>query len=313
MGTLVSTLAFPVPRKELSAHLLIGRGSQLVKLQTKGKYGCPKCNITAIHIQNKTTHQSTSNNNTKPTYTIIYSHGNAEDVGLSLNYLDHLSSELNNQITNLGLYNVNIFAYEYPGYSLSEGEPSEYQCYNAIEIAYEYVTQTLKVPSNQVVLFGRSIGTGPTIDLGYKLYTNQLQLPQQSKGSTSSEDSSQSPSSSLLGGIILQSPLESGIRAVIGYYTSYGLYPLDIFRNYEKISSIECSVFIIHGTKDTVVPCDNGRSLYKQLKEERPKTKSSSHYEPLWINGVGHNDMPENIIISEISKYLHWITTTNNK
>ena len=160
-------------------------------------------------------------------------------------------------------------------------------------------------------MFGRSIGTGPTIDLGYKIYTKQLQTLPQTNGSTSAEDSSTQGAPPVLGGIILQSPLESGIRAVIGYYTSYGLYPLDIFRNYEKISSIECSVFIIHGTKDTVVPCDNGRSLYKQLKEERPKTKSSSHYEPLWINGVGHNDMPENIIISEISKYLNWIT--NNK
>ena len=100
MGAIVSALAFPVPDKEWSADLLLERTSQLVRLQTK-KNGL---SIPAISIKGSSTAQ----------FTIIYSHGNAEDVGLSLNYLDRMAS----------LCDCNIFAYEYPGYSISDGEPS---------------------------------------------------------------------------------------------------------------------------------------------------------------------------------------------
>ena len=302
MGALVTTLAFPVPRKELSAHLLIARGNQLVKLQTKHS----NLNITAISIQTKRINSTTTAANNKP-YTIIYSHGNAEDVGLSLYYLDRLVDELQ----------CNVFAYEYPGYSLSEGTPNEQYCYDAIQSAYEHVTQTLKVNPSNVILFGRSLGTGPTVDLAYKLYTNQIQTVPTNTTATNTatttttrsenerSSSSTTKSAQPLGGIILQSPLESGIRAVIGYYTSYGLYPIDIFRNYEKIDKVGCSAFIIHGTKDVVVPCDNGRALYESLQKHQPPSKV---YNPLWINNVGHNDMPDHIIIPSIKQFIYFLT-----
>ena len=297
MGALVTTLAFPVPRKELSAHLLIARGNQLVKLQTKNS----NLNITAISIQTKRINSTTLAGNSKP-YTIIYSHGNAEDVGLSLYYLDRLVEELQ----------CNVFAYEYPGYSLSEGTPNEQYCYDAIESAYEYVTQTLQVSPSNVILFGRSLGTGPTVDLAFKLYTNKIKINTNTTNTSENEQSSSSTTNTNtsqanapLGGIILQSPLESGIRAVIGYYTSYGLYLIDIFRNYEKIDKVGCSAFIIHGTRDVVVPCDNGRALYDALVKHQSPSKL---YNPLWINNVGHNDMPDHIIIPSIKQFLYFVT-----
>ena len=136
-----------------------------------------------------------------------------------------------------------------------------------------------------IVLFGRSLGTGPTVDL-----------------------CSRSPN---IAGCILQSPLESGIRCFIGVCTSYTLYPMDIFRNYSKIENILCPVFIMHGTDDLVVPCNNGRSLYAQLQER--SCHSSLEYPPLWIQNRGHNDIPEDIILNHSRKFLNFLKTRENK
>ena len=126
-------------------------------------------------------------------FTIIYSHGNAEDVGLSLPYLDHFSR----------CCNCNVLAYEYCGYSIAEGEPSEKNCYECIDAAFRYLTEgrtgfddkkqknspSYLVDPSRVVLFGRSLGTGPTVDLAARFLS-------ESDGSERN-----------LAGVILQSPL----------------------------------------------------------------------------------------------------------
>jgi hypothetical protein len=89
MGAIVSAIAFPHPPKKYSENVLRSR-PDLKFLKTK------RCGyrIPIIHIKKR-----------GAKYTIIYSHGNAEDVGLSLNYLDIISNVLD----------VNVIAYEYPG------------------------------------------------------------------------------------------------------------------------------------------------------------------------------------------------------
>jgi pimeloyl-ACP methyl ester carboxylesterase len=263
MGALVSALAFPVPQREISEQELKARRNELVTLKTRAGNVIP-----AIHIQRRRrSSASASNNNSK--FTIIYSHGNAEDVGRSLHYLDLLSE----------ICQCSVFAYEYPGYSIADGEPSEENCYHAINAAYDYVTTTAGVDPAHVVLFGRSLGTGPTVDFCSRTIG--------------------------IAGCILQSPLESGIRCAIGYYSSFTLYPLDIFRSYEKVSSIICPVFIMHGERDTVVPCDNGRALYATL-QQRP-CHSQVVYEPVWIRRAGHNDMPQVECLGHCRKFLAFL------
>ena len=61
-----------------------------------------------------------------------------------------------------------MFAYDYVGYSTSQLEgdaPSEAGCLRAITAAWEYLTRDLGVSPGDIVLYGRSIGSGPTCDL----------------------------------------------------------------------------------------------------------------------------------------------------
>lgn len=48
---------------------------------------------------------------------------------------------------------------------MSQGEPSELGTYQAIDTAYDYLTQQLKIPPNQIIVYGRSVGGGPSVDL----------------------------------------------------------------------------------------------------------------------------------------------------
>jgi hypothetical protein len=88
MGALVSAIAFPNPPKDYSADELRAR-PDLQFFQTKSGMKIP-----AVHIRHP-----------RAKFTIIYSHGNAEDVGISLYYLDIVSHVLK----------ASVIAYEYPG------------------------------------------------------------------------------------------------------------------------------------------------------------------------------------------------------
>jgi len=208
---------------------------------------------------------------------MIYSHGNAEDIGLHLPFVDALSRATG----------CDVLSYEYVGYSLSrlEGaDPSESGCIRSIDAAWRYLVAEKGIPPHRIVLFGRSIGTGPTVDLASRSSVGGL------SGVT---EAGVSPLH--VRGVLLQSPIESGARAVFGIAASVVGYPLDIFRNYTKIHKISAPVAIVHGKADNVVPVGNGQALYAKCQQP---------YEPLWIDGRGHNDMPEGVVLQYASEFV---------
>lgn len=95
--------------------------------------------------------------NPRARYTILYSHGNAEDLGDCF--------PLYEQLRHLGF---NVLAYDYRGYGTSTGTPSEEGSYRDIEAAYEYLVNHLHVPPSRIVLLGRSVGGGPSTDLAVR-------------------------------------------------------------------------------------------------------------------------------------------------
>ena len=87
----------------------------------------------------------------KASTTILFSHGNAEDLGMIYEWFYELSKEIN----------VNLLAYDYEGYGKATGAPSEQACYEDIEAAFSYLTDTLQKKSDNIILYGRSLGSGP--------------------------------------------------------------------------------------------------------------------------------------------------------
>jgi pimeloyl-ACP methyl ester carboxylesterase len=102
-----------------------------------------KQKISAVHLPNPSAE-----------YTILYIHGNAEDIGDVQPVLERLNK-----------WGFSIFAYDYRGYGTSDGKPGELNAYQDAEAAYTYLTQKLQVPPNKIIVYGRSVGGGSAVDL----------------------------------------------------------------------------------------------------------------------------------------------------
>jgi len=228
---------------------------------------------------------SSSNSNGK--LTLLYSHANSEDLGMLYNKLEYMAQELN----------VNILAYDYTGYGYSkvnfpDSEPSEEACYADIEAVYSYLNNYLKVPHQKIVLFGRSVGTGPSCYLAEKLSSHGIHL----------------------GGVILHSPFLSIYRVVADCGFSLTMCG-DAFPNVDFVEGIDnCPVYIIHGTDDEIVPFYHGCALYDALAVGNCASNNALarniKCDSLWVDGMGHNGMSRNMsiqIMQNLSRFLEQV------
>ena len=109
MGGLVSSLAFPVPKLPQSFYHDLLKRRDLVWLETKRGERIP-----AIHIQAPLRRRRN--------ITLLFSHGNAEDIALHLPFVTALAHRTG----------ADVFSYEYVGYGPSRFKdcvPSEKGCY----------------------------------------------------------------------------------------------------------------------------------------------------------------------------------------
>jgi abhydrolase domain-containing protein 17 len=90
-------------------------------------------------------------------YTILYSHGNAEDIGQLLPTLE--------DIKRMGF---SVFAYDYRGYGTSAGTSSEENAYRDEDAAYDYLVNNLGVPAKRIIALGRSLGGAVAVDLAHR-------------------------------------------------------------------------------------------------------------------------------------------------
>ncbi|MEO1592069.1 MAG: alpha/beta hydrolase, partial [Cyanobacteria bacterium J06632_22] len=174
------------------------------------------------------------------THTILYSHGNASDLG----QLSPLLIALQNA-------GFSVLAYDYQGYGLSEGKPSERNTYHDIEAAYGYLIHDLKTPPETIIVHGRSVGGGPSTYLAEHR---------------------------LIGGLILESTFTKVFRVVV----PVKLLPFEKFPNIDRLDAIEVPILIIHGTADERIPFEHSQQLYDAAKP--PK-------QFLAVEGADHNNV----------------------
>ncbi|KAH9615081.1 hypothetical protein KSS87_011058 [Heliosperma pusillum] len=175
--------------------------------------------------------------------TLLYSHGNAADIGQMYELFIQLSIHLK----------INIMGYDYSGYGQSTGKPSENNTYSDIVAAYKCLEENYGAKQEDIILYGQSVGSGPTLDLATR-------LPK-------------------LRAVVLHSPILSGLRVM---YPVKRTYWFDIYKNIDKIPLVRCPVLVIHGTADDVVDFSHGKTLWELCQEK---------YEPLWLKGGNHCDL----------------------
>ena len=181
---------------------------------------------------------------------IFFFHGNAEDLGST----DFFTLEMMKQ------WKAHAVAMEYPTYgAYKDGELNQKTIQEDSLAVYDEVKKQLGLNSDQIIILGRSIGSGPATYLA-----SQRQC----------------------GCFVLISPLKS-IEEVAGDMCCLfkclclckcccpGM-PCYYFKNKELISKIQTPTFIVHGEKDQVIPVTHGRALAKLS----PAAKVGDHYPP---------------------------------
>lgn len=225
-------------------------------------------------------------------YVAIYAHQNAEDLGSSVRDAHTLSHRLG----------IDVLAFEYSGYGLSErpprsqyhssrsvhghavapslldsdrsrAMPSEKACCSDILAAYTYLTNQCDVRPSKIIIFGRSIGSGPAV---YCAATRNV------------------------GGLVLIAPIASAVRVPLKRL-NVTLPFIDTFPNIDRASKIQCPVLVVHGDMDELVPKIHAEKLFGKIRQHGHAVN------PLWIPTARHNNIVEDFHSIVFSRYITFL------
>jgi abhydrolase domain-containing protein 17 len=96
--------------------------------------------------------------NPKASYTVLLSHGNAEDIAS----VDSLCQWLYAQ-------GLSVLSYDYRGYGLSQGHASEQNSYEDVTAAYTWLQKVKGIPAKRIIAFGFSLGASLAVDLASRM------------------------------------------------------------------------------------------------------------------------------------------------
>ncbi|CAI2375165.1 unnamed protein product [Moneuplotes crassus] len=159
---------------------------------------------------------------------MIYFHGNAEDLGQAYQLLNHIRNTLK----------LHVIAVEFPGYGIYPGTPNSKEILEDANTVFEFITDRCDWKPKDIILFGRSIGTGPATELAAGKEPGALLLM---SGYTS---------------------IRGVVKHISGYFTQYLV--AERFNNLEMMSYVKCPTFLIHGQQDELIPYSHSERLHEK-------------------------------------------------
>jgi hypothetical protein len=157
---------------------------------------------------------------------VLYCHGNAGDLADRAEPVSRVMAELGQS----------VLVFDYPGYGLSGGRPSEAGSYAAADAAYDWLLGN-GVPAARITVVGVSLGGGVAVDLAARKPARALVLV---KTFTSVPD--------VAARLLLGLPM----RPVMA----------NRFDSLAKIGRCRLPMFVASGTRDRLIPYRHGVRLY---------------------------------------------------
>ena len=154
-----------------------------------------------------------------------------------------------------------VFIFDYRGYGMSTGSPTEEGTYRDGEGAWDYLVRTKDVPPEEVILFGESLGSAVAAETALRRKVGALIL---ASGFTSVPE---------LGRIF------------------YPFLPVTLMSRYhyatiKKVGVIRVPKLIIHSPHDEIVPFGHGVALFKEAAEPKEFLEiTGSHNEGFVTSG----------------------------
>ncbi len=181
----------------------------------------------------------------KPQGLILYFHGNTRSIKGWAKYA-----------VDFYRYNYDVVLVDYRGFGKSTGKRSELALHN--DMQYVYNTLLQQYPQDHLILYGRSMGSGFATKLAVENNPRYL---------------------------ILDAPYFS-FKKVVERFLPF--LPVNWVLRYKLrtdnwIGQVKCPTYIIHGTKDKLIPISHSESL----QQKNPKKITL-----IRIHGGGHNNLP---------------------
>ncbi|RKX28004.1 MAG: alpha/beta hydrolase [Candidatus Zixiibacteriota bacterium] len=212
--------------------------------------------------------RTTIASDSKPTSVLLFCHGNGGNISHRFETIEYI----------LGL-GADIFIFDYRGYGQSDGSPSEENIYVDARACFDWLKIEGRYKSEQIVLFGRSLGGVVAIDLA-------RQVPCR--------------------GLIVESSLTSA-RAMAA--KMFPFFPISLLLRYhlnslEKIGEIACPVLVTHSPEDEIIPYDMGKQLFATAKS--PKcfvALRGGHNERLYFQDDAYRDALQELISGTAARW----------
>ena len=170
------------------------------------------------------------------------------------------------------IWRCHVLSVEYPTYGVYKNrELSESSIIEDSNDVYHFLTTQAHLKADQIIVFGRSMGSGCACSLASK---------------------------KPIAGLILFSAYKSvkeAAKSVVGGFL--GAFVNERFSSIRNITKIDCPVQMIHGKKDTVIPYEHSVELYQKCISQRKKI--------LLPETMTHNDFDlDDDLIEPVSKFL---------
>ena len=179
--------------------------------------------------------------------TVLYFHGNAGNLSLRLPTIGWLQQ-----------LPANVLAVDYRGYGKSEGKPTEEGVYRDGEAAYDYLVREHKIPAEQIVVLGQSLGTTVAVDVASK---------------------------KPVGAVILEAGFPSAKRVAQVAMRLPGVWLVmrSDFNSARKLKDVRTPVLVAHCRQDPVIPFALGEELYAAANQpNRFVAYQGDCHEPLY-------------------------------
>lgn len=220
---------------QLSDAVIPDSSRELVSLTSQGK------KIYGVFVKSNGIHGN---------ITVLYCHGNRDHLQY---YWDRV--EL---IYKMGF---SVFIFDYQGYGMSEGTPSESGLYSDGNTALAYIRSRQDVVAANIVFYGFSLGNAVSIDLAANVFTPKALVAEAPFASSSTLVQS---------GTLLDIPSS---------YVMKGEY-----NNAEKIKSVHAPLLIIHGESDKFIDLEkNSTVIFKNANQPKQFVR---------VPGAGHSEIP---------------------
>lgn len=196
-----------------------------------------------------------------PRATLIFCHGNGGNISHRLEKIKIFND-----------LNINVLIFDYRGYGMSGGSPSENGLYLDVEAVYDFLINDKKVLPQRIIVYGESLGGAVAIDLASKHE---------------------------LGGIIIEEGFTSVgdmAKGILPFLPTF-IYKSK-FDSLQKIKGIKSPKLILHSVDDEIVPFEMGEKLFQVASEPKEFVK---------LRG-GHNDtflISKEIFISKTELFIN--------